>query len=100
MLDASEFGSYYTALIDYLGTDRNVFILCASTWWNNQTINAAIRSACTRANARYVDISGLYADALNRAAGERSFRNSGVGEHPGDRGMSAIADALYGALQR
>jgi alpha-galactosidase len=96
--DKSEFGRYYTDLIDYLGAGGNAFILCTSTWWGNRSINAAIRTACTRSNARYVDISNIYEDSKNRAGSERSITNSGVAEHPGDRGMTAIAAALYAAL--
>ena len=98
--DAAGFPPFYAALVDRIASRvPNAIILCASTWWRSNAVNAAIQAGCSRPNARYVDISGLRADPSTWAASERSFADAGVGEHPGDRGMQLIADALYDALR-
>ena len=93
--DVSGFGPYYAALIDYIAKRTSSVVLCTSTWWKVDEINTAIRAGCARPNAHYVDISGIRTDPLFRASFERPFANSGVGDHPGDRGMEQIANALY-----
>lgn len=98
--DVTGFSPHYEALIDRI-TQRTpaAVILCTSTWWRSQAINATILGACSRPNTRYVDISSFRADPSTWAASERSYVDAGVGQHPGDRGMQLIADALYHALR-
>ena len=48
----------------------------------------------------FVDISALSKDESNYARAERPFKNAGVANHPGDKGMAAIAAALLEALQK
>jgi lysophospholipase L1-like esterase len=96
--DATGFAQYYPALIDRLGTHGNPLIICTSTWWPSPVLNEQIRNICSKPDRRFVDISHLYLDATNIASSERTFTNAGVSSHPGDKGMEAIADALYRAL--
>jgi hypothetical protein len=46
----------------------------------------------------YVDISALAKDKSLYGRAERDFKHAGVANHPGDQGMTAIADALMKAL--
>jgi lysophospholipase L1-like esterase len=98
--DVAGFRSAYGALIAHLTAMRVPEILCVSTWWHSVEIDRAIVETCLAANARYADISGLYPNSINRALAERSFPDPGVGIHPGDRGMQAIADVLLNALTK
>ena len=45
------------------------------------------------------DISHLAKDRSNYSRSERTFKNSGVANHPGDKGMQAIATALVETMK-
>jgi len=47
-----------------------------------------------------VDLAPLANNPENRAKSEGHFTNGGVNWHPGDRGMAAIADAAFAALEQ
>lgn len=96
--DASTFRTAYQALIGRISAAQPSKILCTTTWWGNGTIDTVIRGGCGGSTARVVEIGDLYADSLNRAGSERSSLDSGVAIHPGDRGMSQLADAILRAL--
>jgi hypothetical protein len=97
--DSLGFAPYYAALIKYVSSSSSAIVLCTSTWFGSQTINAAIQSGCTGSNVRFVDLSGLHADSLNQASSERTFTDPAVGSHPGDAGMIQIAARLYAAIK-
>jgi hypothetical protein len=96
--DASTFRTAYQALMSRIVAAQPARILCTTTWWGGGTIDAVIRSACTGPTARVVEIGDLYANPLNRAASERSSLDSGVAIHPGDRGMTELANAILRSL--
>lgn len=96
--DASTFRTAYQALIGRIVAAQPARILCTTTWWGNDTIDAVVRSACGGTTARVVEIGDLYTNPLNRAASERSSLDSGVAIHPGDRGMTQLADAILRTL--
>ena len=47
-----------------------------------------------------VDISALSKDESHYARSERPYKHAGVANHPGDKGMAAIADAIVKALPK
>jgi alpha-galactosidase len=96
--DVSDYRSYYETLIDRLESKTNARILCASTWFRKRDIDVAIHDACISEGGRYVDLSPISENSANQAGSERTFGNAGVAGHPGDRGMIAVAAALYSAL--
>ena len=59
-----------------------------------------MKQAATQTGAIYVDVSSLGGDPANAARSERNIDHAGVAGHPGDRGMQAIADALWKAIQQ
>lgn len=97
--DALGFVQYYKTLVNRLGTRGSPLIVCTSTWWPYPALNQEIKNTCSAPNLRFVDISHLYADPTNIASSERPFSDAGVAMHPGDKGMTAIADALYRAIR-
>jgi alpha-galactosidase len=72
-------------------------IIVRSTFWPRESIDEPLRKACEAIGGIYVDIRAL-AKEENYARSERSFQHDGVAIHPGDRGMKAIADAIWKAL--
>lgn len=76
------------------------YIRCLSTWWNHQEINNIIEKTCVKHGGLYVYISDLSKQNQFLAKNERDFKNAGVGSHPGDRGMKAIAERIFITIQR
>jgi alpha-galactosidase len=71
-------------------------VMCLSTWWNNTRVNGQIRAACESRAGTYVDLGNLSSRADNEAG--HQYSDPGMGAHPSNRGMQAIADATYRAL--
>ena len=71
-----------------------------SSFWADSAKDDIMRAEAAKVNATFVDISTLNSDKANSASSERQFDHAGVAAHPGDRGMRAIADAIYKAIQK
>jgi len=71
-----------------------------STFWPDPVKDAILRQICTDAGGTFVDITALGANEANQARAERSFSDAGVGIHPGDAGMAAIAEAILNTIHR
>lgn len=96
--DASTFRTAYGALTDRISAVHPAALVCTTTWWERAEVDSVIRSACNGTGEHVVDIGALYLNPLNRAAAERSSLDGGVAIHPGDRGMTQLADAILRAL--
>lgn len=94
-----EFSIQYRRLIGTLVNVHQAQVVCTSTWFLNPTINATIQAEANVRGIPLIDIRQIYKDTLNQASSERTFTFSGVGAHPGDRGMRLIAEAIWGELQ-
>ncbi len=79
------------------GGDPAIFM--RSCFWASKVKDALLRQASAEVGCVYVDISALAGDEANYARSERKIAHAGVANHPGDRGMQAIADALFAALK-
>lgn len=89
-----------TKLLTTLKGDRKPVILVRSCFWANAAKDEALRSACDAFSGIYVDLSALSGDKSLYGRAEREFKHAGVANHPGDKGMAAIAAALMKALER
>ncbi|MCB1208161.1 MAG: SGNH/GDSL hydrolase family protein [Verrucomicrobiales bacterium] len=87
-----------TELLRVLVGDRHVTVLVRSCFWANAAKDDALRKACSAVGGIFVDISELSKDEGNFGRAERAFKHAGVANHPGDKGMAAIAAALVKAL--
>jgi alpha-galactosidase len=92
------FEAAVTRLLTALKGDRAPAILVRGGFWANAEKDAALRAACAAVGGTFVDIGLLGKDEANYARSERDFQHAGVANHPGDRGMAAIAGAILGAL--
>jgi alpha-galactosidase len=89
-----------TKLLTTLKGDRKPVILVRSCFWANAAKDEALRGACDAVSGIYVDLSDLSGDKSLYGRAEREFKHAGVANHPGDKGMAAIAAALMKALDR
>jgi alpha-galactosidase len=87
-----------TALLKALQGTRKPTILVRSCFRANAAKDEALRGACDAISGIYVDLSALSGDKSLYGRAEREFKHAGVANHPGDKGMAAIAAALMKAL--
>ncbi len=98
--DKAQFKSSLTKLLAGLKANKQPTLVVRSCFWANKAKDEALRQACSEAGGIFVDIGGLGKDEGNYARSERAFKSQGVANHPGDKGMQAIADALVKALPK
>ena len=98
--DKTKFQEAVTKLLITLKEDRKPVILVRSCFWANVAKDEALRGACEAVSGIYVALSALSADKSLYGRAEREFKHAGVANHPGDKGMAAIAAALMKALDR
>ena len=75
-------------------------IFVRSQYWPDAEKDGLLKSACTKAGGVFVDIAKLGGDPTNFARAERKIEHAGVAGHPGDKGMQALAEALWEAIKR
>lgn len=90
----AEFKDSLLKLLRALQVENKPTILVRSCFWPDRTKDEVLKQACEEIGGIYVDISSLGKDKSNYARSERTFKNNGVANHPGDKGMQAIATAL------
>jgi alpha-galactosidase len=88
-----------TALLKTLKAKPKAAIIVRSSFWANAAKDDAMRKACEAVGGTFVDISALSKDEKNYARSERPHKHAGVANHPGDRGMAAIAEEIVKALK-
>lgn len=96
--DKAKLQASVTALLKALKGERKPTILVRSCFWANAAKDEALQLSCSAVAGIYVNISALSKDESNYARSERPYKNAGVANHPGDKGMAAIAAALVKAL--
>ncbi len=96
----SEFRAAFADLLTQLVDHGHPTIFVRSSFWADPVKDEIMQQACQAAGGRFVDMSQLGRDESNAARSERHFEHAGVAAHPGDRGMQAIADALWQAIER
>lgn len=99
--DKAQFKSSVTKLLIGLKADKKQpTIVVRSCFWANQAKDEVLQQSCREVGGIFVDIGSLSKDEMNYARSERTFKHQGVANHPGDRGMQVIADALVKALPK
>lgn len=89
-----------TKLLTTLKGDRKPVILVRSGFWANAAKDEALHGASDAVGGIFADIGALAKDKSLYGRAEREFKHDGVANHPGDKGMAAIADALMKALSK
>ena len=88
-----------TALLKTLKANPKAQIIVRSSFWPSTAKDDAMRKACEAVGGTFVDISALAKDERNYARSERPYKHAGVANHPGDRGMAAIAEEIVKAVK-
>jgi lysophospholipase L1-like esterase len=96
----ARFATAFANLLAELKRHGQPAILVRSQFWQNGEKDQLMRKASTDAGVRFLDISKLGFDASNFARAERQIEHAGVAGHPGDKGMQALADALWNSLKK
>jgi len=96
----AKYQSAFAALLAELKQHGEPTLLVRSCFWADSTKDEIMRKACEEAGGIFIDIGSLGKDEANFARSERKFEHAGVAGHPGDRGMQAISDELWKAIQK
>ena len=96
--DKTKLQASLTTLLRALKAERQPTILVRSCFWANAAKDEALQQACTTVGGIYVNIGSLSKDESNYGRSERPYKHAGVANHPGDKGMAAIAAALVKAV--
>jgi lysophospholipase L1-like esterase len=98
--ERAKFAMAFSRLLEELKRHGQPAIFVRSSFWPNTTKDSIMRKASTDAGATFVDITALGFDKTHAASSECSIEHAGVAAHPGDKGMRAIADAIFAAIQK
>jgi hypothetical protein len=99
----NKFEEYLKKLVDYLKNKRTVRVVVTNCFWRKNDLVAFKLGEFVRlANEAgleydFADISKLELDSSNSAYGV--FKSPFVAEHPSDKGMKGIADAIIQQLK-
>jgi lysophospholipase L1-like esterase len=94
----AQFGNAMTKLLGGLKAASHPTIVVRSCFWANKAKDQILKQACEEVGGIFVDIGSLGKDQSNYARSERPYKHAGVGNHPGDKGMQAIAKAILEAI--
>ncbi|MDZ4403432.1 SGNH/GDSL hydrolase family protein [Prosthecobacter sp.] len=96
----TQFKEAMVKLLTLLKRDGQATLYVRSCFWADATKDAILKEACEATGGVFVDIGTLGKDEANYARSERKFEHEGVARHPGDKGMGAIADAIFVAMAK
>lgn len=95
----AKYAAAFAQLLKHLSDSGKPSIFVRGSFWSSPAKDEIMKKAAIDAGATFVDIAGLGRDPSNAASAERKIEHPGVAGHPGDKGMKAIADALFAAIQ-
>ena len=96
----AQFETAFTNLFTELKKHGQPTIFVRSQFWQDAEKDRLMKKTCEAAGGVFIDISKLGFDEANFARAERKIEHAGVAGHPGDKGMKALADALWNAIQK
>jgi len=88
----SDFEPAYVRLLASAKPEQGMLI-CLSTWYQRQAVDAITERACKQAGGTYIQIGDIHSK-LGYDATAQGFSDVGVRSHPGDAGMAEIAKRI------
>jgi hypothetical protein len=89
------FVTHFSRLLDYFNRPGTRILVAGSFWDGNPAI-AIMQWVCKAHNLQFISLASLGNDISNRAIGK--YENDEVANHPNDKGMLAITDAIWNGL--
>ncbi len=86
------------AVIKMLNGPQKPTFIVRGSFWANAAKDQILEEVCREVGGVFVDLRAVSKDESNYARSERPYKHAGVGNHPGDKGMQSIADAILKAL--
>lgn len=83
-------------MIKYVG-EKAKRVIVTDLFWKCEEIDSAFREAAKECGVTFVSICDL--GFIDEMKAVKEFEHKGVGLHPSDRGMAAIADRILAALK-
>lgn len=96
----AKYGAAFANLLAELKKRGQPTLIVRSCFWPDPAKDQIMKKVCEDAGGVFVDNSKLGGDESNYARSERKIEHAGVAGHPGDKGMQAIADTLWNAIQK
>ncbi len=87
-------------LLNALKSNSKPVIVVRSCFWPDNIKDKILKQTCKEIDGIFVDISNLSEDESNYARSEREYTHKGVAAHPGDKGMQAIAAAIFDKIKK
>lgn len=94
-LQEHNFTTNFSRLLDCLYSPSTRILVVGSFWDGNPAI-AMMQWVCKAHSVQFISLATLGNDTSNRAIGQ--YENSGVANHPNDKGMAAIANLIWEAI--
>lgn len=92
--NADEFEKYLPSLTDIF-TGSQVFSV--SSFWKKPAVEAATKRAAEKAGVNYISLEAIQGEEY-MAIGE--YEHGGVAAHPSDKGMKAMAEIIFDAIEK
>ncbi len=93
------YAAAFARLLAQLKEAGSPALFVRSSFWPDPAKDDIMKRASAEASATFIDIASLGREEANAARSERKIDHAGVAAHPGDRGMQAIAEAIWAAIQ-
>jgi hypothetical protein len=94
-VEEHNFATHFSRLLDYLHSPTTRVIV-AGSFWDGNPATAIMHWVCKAHKVSFLSLAKLGNEMGNRAIGQH--QNSGVANHPNDKGMLAIADAIWAII--
>lgn len=97
----AQYAAAFGSLLNLFKNHGSPEIFVRSCFWTDATKDNIMKQATEAAGCVFVDQSALGVQsnwAVNEPGNPFQNAGGGINAHPGDKGMKAIADSLYGAM--
>lgn len=98
VFDSELFLKEYKRFVSWLCEKKNARVIATDGFWRHEKGDEMIKKAAEEEGYTLVNLGDLGDAAENKAIG--LFEHEGVALHPGDKGMEAIAERIFEAIDK